>query len=103
MTNATNKQQMTTKRFTHLHSYRNLQTFVLVSHRTSNCCNRRVRWPESWLPRHQGKKWHPGSRTSSNLPNFSLIATVDWSTCTKQSRLPIFCILCYYIWKRKCT
>ncbi len=86
--------------FTHLHSYGNLQTFVLVSHRTSNCCKRRERWPESLLPRNQGKQWHPGSSTLSNLPNFSLIATVDWSTCTQQRRLPIFCSLRYYLWNK---
>lgn len=67
------------------------ETFVLVSQRTSNCCSRRVRCPASWYPRNQGRQWHPGSSTSLNFPNCSLIATVDWSTWTQQKRLPIFC------------
>lgn len=70
-----------------------IQTLVLVSQRTSNCSNLSDRWPASWLPRNQGRQWHPGSRTSSNLPNFSLMATVDWSTCTQQKRLPIWFLL----------
>lgn len=64
-------------------------TFVFVSQRTSNCCNRSVTWPASLLPRNQGTQWHPGSSTSSYFPNFSLTATVDWPTCTQQNRLPI--------------
>lgn len=86
------------RRFSHLHGYVNLHTFVLVSHFTSNCCNLRVRCPASWLPMHHGKQWHPGSSTSSNFPNLSLIATVDWSTCTQHNRLPIFSSLLDYLY-----
>lgn len=71
-------------------TYENWETFVLVSQRTSSCCKRRERWPAIWCPRNQGRQWHPGSRTSTNLPNFSFTATLDWSTCTQQKRLPMF-------------
>lgn len=65
-------------------------TLVFVSQRTSSCCTRRERCPATWLPRTHGMQWHPGSRTSLNLPNFSLMATFDWSTCTQQRAWPIF-------------
>ena len=69
-------------------------TLVFVSHLTSNCCTLRVRCPASWLPRNQGKQWQPGSSISSYLPNLSLIATVDWSTCTQHNKLPISSLSC---------
>ena len=64
-------------------------TFVIVSHRTSNCCTRKVRCPAICLPQIQGTQWQPGSSTSSNFPKLSLIARVDWSTLTQQKICPI--------------
>lgn len=69
------------------------QTLVFVSHRTSSCCTRNERWPAIWLPRNHGKQWQPGSSTSSNFPNCSLIATLDWSTWIQQKACPIVMIL----------
>lgn len=69
------------------------QTLVFVSHRTSSCCTRNERWPANWLPKHHGKQWQPGSSTSSNFPNCSLIATLDWSTWIQQKACPIVMIL----------
>lgn len=65
-------------------------TLVLVSQRTSSCCTRNDSEPANWYPRHQGKQWHPGSSTSSNLPKCSFTATVDWSTWTQPNAWPIF-------------
>jgi len=65
------------------------QTFVFVSQRTSNCCNRSETRPASLLPVTQGTQWHPGSSISSYFPNLSLTATVDWLIFAQQNRLPI--------------
>ena len=67
-------------------------TFVFVSQRTSICLSLSVSLPETRLPIIHGTQWHPGSSTSSNLPNLSLMPTVDWFTCTKQNNRPIAAI-----------
>lgn len=69
------------------------ETLVFVSQRTSSCWTRSERWPATWLPKHHGKQWQPGSRTSSNFPKVSLIATFDWSTWIQPKAWPIFIFL----------
>ena len=79
---------------------RRVETFVLVSQRTSSCWTRNERWPATWLPKHHGIQWQPGWRTSSNFPKVSLIATVDWSTWTHPKTWPSVFVFC--INKKKC-
>ena len=68
------------------------QTLVLVSQRTSSCLTRKERAPATRLPKHHGTQWQPGSRTSSYFPKTSLMAKLDWSTCTQPNTCPIFSI-----------